>query len=1069
MKKRFMSIVLAAALMLTIQTVRFDLPEAVTGGETGIKVLVEPSMEHIFSSWGSMRKFNGGSAIVSNPDNMNLGGAIIDKHGNITVPFGAYDNIIDIHDYDYSTETEEFCNLFRVAKGDKLGIIDPYGKIIVPLGKYDAFGSLFFGGMMHVEKWDEDNLMISKFGMIDRTGQERVSLGRFDSIGDFDSGRAWVSKGGQQAVIDRNGNVIVPFGRYEPIYGAIDFGYVGRQFHQGFSVVQERVAREQGSVRYRYIDVNGREITSLFLRHASRFSGGTAVVAVTEFLGIIDNMWTFKDKFAVIDTTGKVVVPFETYDRMKKLKNGMIVVYKDGLRGLISSTGSVILPLGEYWDSFIREDGILYTNWGWECDYFNEAGKLIVSSPSSDGYKSLSLFSDGVAWLYYATGEEYAVVDMTGKVIVERGVYNPIHWDRTFDGGVRFYCGVSWVEKDGKYGIIDTKGKLIFPYTDYDKVHPFNDGIALVEKDGLYGILEVVDEYIHYDEPSVTTVTTTPPTTAATTPPTTTSPTTTTAATTTPPTTTTATTTTTTHKSGENTTNLADLFRHDSSAYNNDLAIFAAELSEAAYGEAPFAVLDGSVITKKLTDLGFSGFLQENYRANNPKVGFTIASRKITVDNSVKNLIAVTIRGTPPPKQSLGWGEWLNNALGIDPAGLSSVGFNKDKVHIGFKAAADDLYRYFKEYMKAFPDKSDNVLLITGHSRGGSVANLFTAELNKNSNYASKNRTYTYTFAAPNSTRVPIKDTTTNNIINVINKNDIVPKVPDNLGVAESRWGRHGVDLAVTMPDVAGAHNMKTYIACLKKENLIVQIYEEGLDGENNSIWTEDIWAKMLRAKLLLYWKCPVDIEISDSNGNVVATITNGVASNSNDSNVVVFVLNGVKHAFLPTDDIYTAKAIATDDGMLTFTVEMVVDTTDEPLPFGIKTFENVALTKGKEFVSEIGGAADVRLFIAKDGAIVAEVATDGTERALTAACTVCPICKSGQPPKPGHILGNTTVGTSDALEILKYIVKLPTPINSCNNARKAATIMGDTITTADALEILKHIVKLPNKIDGTA
>ena len=86
--------------------------------------------------------------------------------------------------------------------------------------------------------------------------------------------------------------------------------------------------------------------------------------------------------------------------------------------------------------------------------------------------------------------------------------------------------------------------------------------------------------------------------------------------------------------------------------------------------------------------------------------------------------------------------------------------------------------------------------------------------------------------------------------------------------------------------------------------------------------------------------------------------------------------------------------------------------------------------------------------------------------------CDNCDKCKPEVAPnagKLGYVLGNATVGTSDALEILKYIVKLPTPINTCNNAKKAATIMGSSITTADALEILKHIVKLPNKIDGNA
>ena len=80
--------------------------------------------------------------------------------------------------------------------------------------------------------------------------------------------------------------------------------------------------------------------------------------------------------------------------------------------------------------------------------------------------------------------------------------------------------------------------------------------------------------------------------------------------------------------------------------------------------------------------------------------------------------------------------------------------------------------------------------------------------------------------------------------------------------------------------------------------------------------------------------------------------------------------------------------------------------------------------------------------------------------------------CNCGDTPtvgQVGYVLGQTHVTTADALEILKYIVKLPTPISSCNNAKRAATIVGGNIGTADALEILKKIVNLPNKIDGTA
>ena len=115
------------------------------------------------------------------------------------------------------------------------------------------------------------------------------------------------------------------------------------------------------------------------------------------------------------------------------------------------------------------------------------------------------------------------------------------------------------------------------------------------------------------------------------------------------------------------------------------------------------------------------------------------------------------------------------------------------------------------------------------------------------------------------------------------------------------------------------------------------------------------------------------------------------------------------------------------------------------------------------------------------------EVCGAGVVCSCDCSCGVCgdcdPPCECGQcrfckpccnrcrsrptAGKLGHVLGNATVSTSDALEILKYIVNLNNIIKDCDNARRAATIVGNTITTADALEILKKLVSLPNRIDG--
>ena len=97
------------------------------------------------------------------------------------------------------------------------------------------------------------------------------------------------------------------------------------------------------------------------------------------------------------------------------------------------------------------------------------------------------------------------------------------------------------------------------------------------------------------------------------------------------------------------------------------------------------------------------------------------------------------------------------------------------------------------------------------------------------------------------------------------------------------------------------------------------------------------------------------------------------------------------------------------------------------------------------------------------------KLAADNPDRIDCADCDKCKPEVAPNAGKTGYVLGNAVVSTADALEILKYIVRLPGAISECENAKKAATIMGNPIGTADALEILKHIVKLPNKIDGTA
>ena len=81
---------------------------------------------------------------------------------------------------------------------------------------------------------------------------------------------------------------------------------------------------------------------------------------------------------------------------------------------------------------------------------------------------------------------------------------------------------------------------------------------------------------------------------------------------------------------------------------------------------------------------------------------------------------------------------------------------------------------------------------------------------------------------------------------------------------------------------------------------------------------------------------------------------------------------------------------------------------------------------------------------------------------AVTVMTDCCLVCEHRpNAGRRGFVLGKEKITISDALEILKHIVGLSSLIDNCDNARAAASIVGDAISTADALEILKHIVGL--------
>jgi hypothetical protein len=117
------------------------------------------------------------------------------------------------------------------------------------------------------------------------------------------------------------------------------------------------------------------------------------------------------------------------------------------------------------------------------------------------------------------------------------------------------------------------------------------------------------------------------------------------------------------------------------------------------------------------------------------------------------------------------------------------------KNHSGFDLSAQNVICFLNCYIKKYKIDGRIKLWITGYSRGGAVANLTAAILNRaiyenklelflgNGNYIlNKDDIYTYTAAAPSGANVNQnpnpRSNVYNNIFNIIDPNDIVPLLP---------------------------------------------------------------------------------------------------------------------------------------------------------------------------------------------------------------------------------------------------------------------------------------------------
>ena len=284
---------------------------------------------------------------------------------------------------------------------------------------------------------------------------------------EFNDGYAVVKRGDYLGVIDKIGNVIVPF-EYDEIYN----------FRNGFAPV--RKGEYAGNV-----DKFGNIVVPIEYLHTSHFFEGRAVVYKGAGQG--EPWWNVL--YGAVDETGKLVIPM-VYTSFDSFLDGLAIAGKrEGLKdnlGVIDRDGNVLIPF-EY--DKIERDGInIYTlktidDKNWYGFWTIENGKpaficshcVVDYNMNPSGYWVQSVRNYNGKWGF---------IDTLGNVIA------PMIYE---DAGY-FSDGLACVKQAGKWGYINTSGEMVIP-CEFDDDHyssrlDFNNGYAVINKDGKFVVID---------------------------------------------------------------------------------------------------------------------------------------------------------------------------------------------------------------------------------------------------------------------------------------------------------------------------------------------------------------------------------------------------------------------------------------------------------------------------------------------------------------------------------------------------------------------------------------------------
>lgn len=234
-----------------------------------------------------------------------------------------------------------------------------------------------------------------------------------------------------------------------------------------------------------------------------------------------DNSWGF------LNQDNDTIIPLNRYQFLNPIdEEGMILAHSKGKSGYINISQDTLIPF-KYEDISVFSNGLAPAKLNGKYGYIDRSGKVVIQFE----YENESHFyTCGLAKAQL--GGKYGFIDKSGNEIVpiqyERVRYNKVDdlicvsnqkkWaffsckgeqltDFEFDAITEgqywesqhtyFKNGLCLVQKEGKFGFINTHFQTIVPFGEYQELQPFGvSQRAIVKSGNFYGLIDTTGQFV---------------------------------------------------------------------------------------------------------------------------------------------------------------------------------------------------------------------------------------------------------------------------------------------------------------------------------------------------------------------------------------------------------------------------------------------------------------------------------------------------------------------------------------------------------------------------------------------